>query len=102
MIYTGTGRNIIIREYWIGGAIRSWFTLVQVVILLLENTEGAIKDGQSRDTGYIGHKTPNEDKQNKNKTQKTNKASNTNPTENENKQHRKITKMSKTDPIKSL
>jgi hypothetical protein len=29
----------------------------------LEKTEGAIKNGHSRDTGNIGHKTKNEDKQ---------------------------------------
>ena len=32
----------------------------------LEKTEGAIKNRQSRDTGCIGHKTQNEDKQNQN------------------------------------
>ena len=31
----------------------------------LEKTEGTIKNGQSRDTGNIEHKTQNEDKQNK-------------------------------------
>ena len=30
---------------------------------------GYIKNGQSRDTGNIGHKTQNEDKQNKNATE---------------------------------
>jgi len=35
-----------------------------------EKTEGEIKNGQSRDTGNIGHKTHNDDKQNKNTTQK--------------------------------
>ena len=34
--------------------------------LKLEKTEGAIKNGQSRDTDNIGHKTQYEDKQNKN------------------------------------
>jgi len=29
---------------------------------MLENTEGAIKNGKSRDTGNIGHKKQNEDK----------------------------------------
>jgi hypothetical protein len=32
---------------------------------LLEKTEGAIKNGQSRDTGNIVHNTKNEDNQNK-------------------------------------
>jgi hypothetical protein len=32
---------------------------------MLRKTEVAIKKGQSRDTGNIGNKTPNEDKQNK-------------------------------------
>jgi hypothetical protein len=34
---------------------------------MLEKTEGAIKNGQSRDTGHIGQKTLKEDKQNRNK-----------------------------------
>ena len=37
----------------------------------LEKTEWAIINGQSRDTGNIGHKTQNEDKENKNTTQIT-------------------------------
>jgi hypothetical protein len=32
---------------------------------MLEKTERTIKNGQSRDTGNIEHKTQNEDKQNK-------------------------------------
>jgi len=42
-----------------------------------EQTKGAIKNGQSRDTGNIGHKTQNVEKQNS--TQKTKKMSNTDP-----------------------
>ena len=46
--------------------------------------ERAVKNGQSRDTSTIGHKTQNEDKKQTNKnsspTQKTEKRSNTNPT----------------------
>ncbi len=34
----------------------------------LEKTEGAIKNGQSRDSGNIVHKTHDEDKQTKTKT----------------------------------
>jgi len=33
---------------------------------MLEKTKWAIQNGQSRDTGNTGHKTQNEDKQNKN------------------------------------
>ena len=33
---------------------------------MLENTEGAIKNGQSRDTLNVGHRTEEEVKQNKN------------------------------------
>lgn len=32
---------------------------------ILEKTEGAVKDGQSRDTNNVGQKTTDEDKQNK-------------------------------------
>jgi hypothetical protein len=32
---------------------------------MLEKTKGAIKNGQFRDTGNIGHMTQDEDKQNK-------------------------------------
>jgi hypothetical protein len=32
---------------------------------MLEKTEGVIQNGQFRDTGTIGHKTKNEDKQGK-------------------------------------
>jgi hypothetical protein len=48
---------------------------------MLEITEVAVKNGQSKDTGYIGH-ARNEEKQNthKNKTQKSKKMSNTNST----------------------
>ena len=51
---------------------------------MLEKTEGAIKNGQSRDTSwqYWVHKTPEGDKQSKNTTQKTKKISNTDPTKN--------------------
>ena len=38
---------------------------------ILEKGGRATKNGQSRNTGYIGHKTQNEDKQTKNTTQKT-------------------------------
>ena len=37
----------------------------------LENTEGAIKNGQSRDTGNTGHKTHDEDKQHQIKVRDT-------------------------------
>jgi hypothetical protein len=40
---------------------------------MLEKTEGAITNGQSRDTGNIGHMTQNSDKQAKITTQKTKK-----------------------------
>ena len=46
----------------------------------LEKTEGSTKNGHSRDTGNIGHKTQNEDTTKKNTTQKTKKMSNTNLT----------------------
>jgi hypothetical protein len=36
---------------------------------MLENTEEAIKNGQSRDTLNVGHRTEKEVKQNKNTTQ---------------------------------
>jgi hypothetical protein len=36
---------------------------------MLENTEGAIKNGQSRKTLNVGHRTEEEIKQNKNTTQ---------------------------------
>jgi hypothetical protein len=36
---------------------------------MLENTEGAIKNGQSKDTLNVGHRTEEEVKQNKNTTQ---------------------------------
>ena len=38
---------------------------------MLEKTEGAIGNGQSRDTGNIGNKPQNEDIQNKNTAQKS-------------------------------
>jgi len=47
--------------------------------------EGAIKNGQSRDTGNIGHtihRTKINKAQKHNKTQKTKKMSNTDPTKN--------------------
>jgi hypothetical protein len=43
----------------------------------LKKTEGGINSGQSRDTGNIGHKTQNEDKQRKHTTIKAKKRSNT-------------------------
>jgi hypothetical protein len=49
----------------------------------LETTDGAISNGQSRDTGNIGHNTQNEYKQNKNTTRKTKKMDNTNLTINQ-------------------
>ena len=33
---------------------------------MLENTEGAIKNGQSRETGNIGYTSQDKEKQNKN------------------------------------
>ena len=42
---------------------------------MIDKTEGAIKNGQSRDTSNIWQKTQNEDKQHKNQ-----KDDNTNPT----------------------
>ena len=36
----------------------------QIGPINVEKTDGAIKNGQSRDTGDIGYKTQNEDKQN--------------------------------------
>ena len=39
------------------------------ILKTLEKTEGTIMNGQSRDSGSIGHKTQNEHKQNKAKTQ---------------------------------
>lgn len=42
----------------------------------LKKTEGGIMSGQSRDTGNRGHKTQNEDKQNKHTTMKIKKRSN--------------------------
>jgi hypothetical protein len=36
---------------------------------MLENAEGATKNGQSRDTLNVGHRTEEEVKQNKNTTQ---------------------------------
>ena len=50
------------------------------IIKTIAKTKGAIQNGQSRYTDNIGHKTQNENKQNK-------------------AQHRKQTKMSNTDPI---
>ena len=53
----------------------------------------SIKNGQSRDTGNIGYKTQNEDKQNKKKTkqiQKYKKMSNPRPPK---KPHRRITQV---------
>ena len=50
---------------------------------MLEKTEWVIKNEQSRDTGNIEHKTPNEDRQTKKKTiykHKSKKMSNTDPT----------------------
>jgi len=49
-----------------------------------ETHEGAIKKGQSRDTGNLGHKTQNEDIQNKKQKQKieNKNISNTDPTKN--------------------
>lgn len=45
-----------------------------------EKTDGAIiKNGQSRDTGDIRHKTRSEDKQNKKTAQKTKTRTNVNP-----------------------
>ena len=44
---------------------------------MLEKTRGAIKNRQSRDTGNIGRKTQNKDKQKKKTTQKTKKMNNT-------------------------
>jgi hypothetical protein len=46
---------------------------------MLKRIEGAIKDGQTRDTCTIGHKTQNKDKQSKNTTHKTEKISNIKP-----------------------
>ena len=45
----------------------------------LEKTEGTVKDGQSRDIVNIEHKIKNEDKQNKNTTQKQRKMNNPDP-----------------------
>jgi len=39
----------------------------------VRKTNGTIKNGQPTDTSNIGNKTQNEDKQNKNTTQKTKK-----------------------------
>jgi hypothetical protein len=39
------------------------------ILKTLEKTEGTIMNGQLRDSGIIGHKTQNEDKQHKAKTQ---------------------------------
>jgi hypothetical protein len=52
---------------------------------MLKRIEGAIKDGQTRDTCTIGHKTQNKDKQSKNTTHKTEKISNIKPGMNPNK-----------------
>ena len=46
--------------------------LTNSVILLeinVRENQGAIKNGQSRETGNIGYKTQDEDKENKNTTQ---------------------------------
>jgi len=43
---------------------------------MVEKTVGAIKNGQSRDTGNIGHKTQNEYKQNNQQQQKACKMEN--------------------------
>ena len=44
---------------------------------MLEKIERAIDNGQYRDTDNIGNKIQNEDKQNKNTTQKTKRTSTT-------------------------
>jgi hypothetical protein len=41
-------------------------TVCYLYSLLPEKSEGAIKNGQSRDTGNVGHKAKNKDIQNKN------------------------------------
>ena len=52
--------------------------IVHIISKRLEKVEGAIKNGQSRETGNIGHKIQNEEKQNT--TQRTKQMSNTDPT----------------------
>ena len=47
----------------------------------MEKTEGSIKNGQSRGTYNIGHKTQIKDKQNKKTRQKNKKMSNMDPTQ---------------------
>jgi hypothetical protein len=59
---------------------------------MLEKTEGAIKNGQSRDTGSIGH-TRHITKVNKKKTQQQHKKQAIT--------HQKTKKRSNTDPIKN-
>ena len=55
----------------------------QQIPMTLEKTEGAIKNGQSRDTGNIEHTRHMTQTNKTNTTQKTKKMSNTDPTKNQ-------------------